>query len=139
MGGIGTLTFPWQTQGKWLGCREKGGEGGTSRRRFGVVEPRLSAEVTHPSHFLFIIFHLTLCKLSGQDISSLFFTFSPSIFFCLRLFKFLSTVDGFVRIGGGGAAGGAWGQLMFSSGCSWRGSSSLILGLSSIGPLWRPH
>lgn len=71
------------------------------------MKPLLSAEVIHPSHFLFIIFQLTLCKLSEQDISSLFFTFSPSISFCLRLFKFLSTVDVFVPRGGGEEPGAA--------------------------------
>lgn len=39
MGGLETLTSPWQTQGKWLGYQETGGEeGGTKKKKVWCCE-----------------------------------------------------------------------------------------------------
>lgn len=80
-------------------------EGGGGSIRLDAMRRLLYAEVIHLSHFLFIIFHLTLCKLFERDISSLFSTLCPSISFSPCPFKFLSTVDVFVL---GGEPRGSW-------------------------------
>lgn len=67
---------------------------------------------------------LTFSKLFELSLPSFYISLSPSC--SLRLFRSLSTVGVFVRRE-------SLGQLMHSSGCSWLGSSSLTLGLSSMG------
>lgn len=97
MGGIETLTSPWQTQGKGWDAERRRKHKAWCYETFALCWGHTSIS--------FIIFHLTLCKLFERDISSLFSTFSPSISFSPCPFKFLSTVDVFVL---GGEPRGSW-------------------------------